>query len=195
VNNKKLLKFKEYPVIAAVRTKEDYCSALTSKVKVMFMVGGDVFKVKEEMKAHKAKDGLLFLHMDLIEGIGKDLGGINFAKENFGIDGIISTKNHILKIGKQENLITVHRIFLMDFQALNSGMHLIKSSNPDFIELTPGVIPRVVNKVSRECSQPVISSGLISSEEDVRMMIRSGASNIVCSCKKIWNMDLDVDNV
>jgi glycerol uptake operon antiterminator len=183
-----LSKFKEYPVIAGVRTQEDYASALDSRVKIIFMVGGDVFKVQKEMSILKDKGGLLFLHMDLIEGIGKDPGGIHFAKEQFGIDGIISTKTNILKIAKEEKLITVHRIFLMDFQALNSGMNLIKLSHPDFIELTPGVIPRVVKKVSKENSQPVITSGLISSEEDVRTMIRSGASNIVCSCRKIWNM-------
>lgn len=55
IDNKKLLKFKEYPVIAAVRTKEDYLSALDSKVKIIFMVGGDDFKVAEQMKEQKAK--------------------------------------------------------------------------------------------------------------------------------------------
>lgn len=188
ISKQKFSIFKEYPVIAGVRTQDDYASALDSSVRIIFMVGGDVFKVQKEMKIHKDKGGLLFLHMDLIEGIGKDHGGINFAKEHFGIDGIISTKNNVLKIGKEENLITVHRIFLMDFQALNSGMNLIKLSKPDFIELTPGVIPRIVKKVSTENSQPVITSGLISSEEDVKTMIRAGALNIVCSCRKIWNM-------
>jgi glycerol uptake operon antiterminator len=40
-------KFDEYPIIAAVRTPEDFESALESKVKVFFMVGGDVFKVRD----------------------------------------------------------------------------------------------------------------------------------------------------
>lgn len=188
IKKENLVKFKEYPVIAAVRTQEDYASALESKVKVIFMVGGDVFKVKREMKALKEKNRLLFLHMDLIEGIGKNAGGIEYAIENFGIDGIISTKNQILKIGKLENIMTVHRIFLMDFQALNSGMNLIKTSKPDFIELTPGVIPKIVKKVKVDCTQPIITSGLISSGEDVKMMIRAGASNIVCSCRELWQL-------
>lgn len=188
IKNEKFLKFREYPVIAAVRTQEDYASALDSKVKVTFMVGGDVFKVKKEMQETKDKEGLLFFHMDLIEGIGKDPSGIHYAIEHFGIDGIISTKNQILKIGKQEKIMTVHRIFLMDFQALNSGMNLIKISKPDFIELTPGVIPKIIKKVRDECVQPIITSGLISSSEDVKMMIRSGASNIVCSCKELWRL-------
>ncbi|MGL4606292.1 MAG: glycerol-3-phosphate responsive antiterminator [Eubacteriaceae bacterium] len=181
-------KFKEYPVIAAVRTREDYFCAINSKVKVIFMVGGDVFKVKKEIDLVKQDKRLLFFHMDLVEGIGKDHSGIHYAVENFGIDGIISTKNQMIKIGKQENITTVHRIFLMDFLALNSGMNLVGISKPDFVELTPGVIPKVVRKVKNELGQPIIASGLISSEEDVKTMIRSGANNIVCSCKDLWSL-------
>ena len=33
-------KFMEYPVIAAVRTPEDFEAAFHSKVKIIFMVGG-----------------------------------------------------------------------------------------------------------------------------------------------------------
>lgn len=185
----KFKKFKEYPVIAAVRTQDDYASALKSKVKVIAMVGGDVFKVQKEMKMHKDKGGLLFLHMDLIQGIGKDPGGIHFAKESFGIDGIMSTRPNILSIGKKEKLITIHRVFLMDFQAFNSGISLIRKSKPDFIELTPGVIPQIVKKVSSEFSQPILASGLISNEEEVKTMIKAGATNIGCSCRKLWQID------
>ncbi len=75
--------------------------------------------------------------MDLVEGIGKDASGIRFAKEEFGIEGVQSTKTHILKMAKHEKLITVHRLFVTDFQSLQSGLNLAKISNPDFLELTP----------------------------------------------------------
>lgn len=188
ITQKQLEIFRSYPVIAAVRTPSDFEKALESKVNVFFMVGGDFFKAKEQIKKVKDKGGLLLLHMDLIEGIGRDHGGICFAVEHGGIDGIISTKSQIIKIAAKENLITVHRIFLMDNQALESGYNLFKASKPDIIELTPGLIPRVVRKVSGDFKQPVITSGLITKESDVKTMIQAGAMNIVCSCQNIWSL-------
>ncbi|SDY43635.1 glycerol-3-phosphate responsive antiterminator [Eubacterium barkeri] len=179
-------KFKQYPVIAAARTPEDFRCALESRVRVVFMVGGDVFKVKNEIKAIKASGRLIFFHMDLVAGIGKDGSGIRFAKEAFEIDGIQSTKTHMLKLAKQEKLMTSHRIFLMDYQALQSGLHMIKESQPDFIELTPGIVPRIVRKVSDDFDQPIISSGLVSRAADVKILQEAGAQNIVCSARDLW---------
>ncbi len=181
-------KFEEYPVIAAVRTPEDFESALESKVKIFFMVGGDVFRVRKQIGEIKARGDIIFFHMDLVEGIGKDASGIRFAKEEFGIEGVQSTKTHILKMAKHEKLITVHRLFVTDFQSLQSGLNLAKISNPDFLELTPGILPRIVKMVKSEQTLPIISSGLVSTAEDVSTLIAAGASNIVCSTRELWTI-------
>ncbi|MGI6152101.1 MAG: glycerol-3-phosphate responsive antiterminator [Christensenellales bacterium] len=180
--------FEEYPIIAAVRTPEDFECALESKVKVFFMVGGDVFKARKQIGELKARGDLLFFHMDLIEGLGKDPSGIRHAKEEFGVDGVQSTKPHILKIAKHEKLITVHRLFVTDFQSLQSGLNLAKMSKPDFLELTPGIIPKIVKMVKAEQSLPIISSGLVSTIEDVKDLISAGTSNICCSTRTLWNI-------
>ncbi|MEG0377432.1 MAG: glycerol-3-phosphate responsive antiterminator [Eubacterium sp.] len=106
ITHKQLEVFCSYPVIAAVRTPEDFEKALASKVNVFFMVGGDFFKAKEQIKKLKDKGCLLLLHMDLIEGIGRDHGGICFAVEHGGIDGIISTKSQMIKIAAKDQMRT-----------------------------------------------------------------------------------------
>lgn len=181
-------KFQEYPVIAAVRTPEDFEKALDSKVRILAMVGGDVFKAKPQILKAKKKGCLVFFHIDLVEGIGKDASGIHFAKEEFGIDGVQSTRTHILKLARHERLITIHRLFVNDFQGLKSGMTLVESSNPDFVELTPGIIPRIIRKVTNEQQRPVIASGLVATENDVKVLLEAGASNIVCSSQNLWTL-------
>ena len=150
-------KFMEYPVIAAVRTPEDFEAAFHSKVKIIFMVGGDVFKCRKKIQEAK------------------------------GISGVQSTRVHILKLAKQEKLVTVHRLFVTDFQALQSGLKLVHTSNPDFVELTPGILHPIVKKVSKEIPYPVISSGLIAGKDEVEKLLEEGASNIVCSDQKLWS--------
>lgn len=180
--------FKKYPVIAAVRTPEDIEKALLSKVNILFMVGGDFFQAEYLIKKFKRKDTLVFLHMDLIEGIGKDLGGIRYAVRSTGIDGVISTKSHMIKTASKEGLITVHRIFLMDNQAFESGIKMFQESKSDIIELTPGLMPRIVRQVNHSFKPPVITSGLIAKPNDVTTMLNAGAMNIVCTRKELWNL-------
>ncbi len=137
---------------------------------------------------HTKEQGMVvFFHMDLVEGIGKDASGIHFAKETLGISGVQSTRVHILKLAKQEKLVTVHRLFVTDFQALQSGLKLVHTSNPDFVELTPGILHPIVKKVSKEIPYPVISSGLIAGKDEVEKLLEEGASNIVCSDQKLWS--------
>ena len=110
-----------------------------------------------------------------------------FCKETLGISGVQSTRVHILKLAKQEKLVTVHRLFVTDFQALQSGLKLVHTSNPDFVELTPGILHPIVKKVSKEIPYPVISSGLIAGKDEVEKLLEEGASNIVCSDQKLWS--------
>lgn len=151
------------------------------------MVGGDVFKCRKKIQEAKEQGMVVFFHMDLVEGIGKDASGIHFAKETLGISGVQSTRVHILKLAKQEKLVTVHRLFVTDFQALQSGLKLVHTSNPDFVELTPGILHPIVKKVSKEIPYPVISSGLIAGKDEVEKLLEEGASNIVCSDQKLWS--------
>ena len=109
------------------------------------------------------------------------------SKETLGISGVQSTRVHILKLAKQEKLVTVHRLFVTDFQALQSGLKLVHTSNPDFVELTPGILHPIVKKVSKEIPYPVISSGLIAGKDEVEKLLEEGASNIVCSDQKLWS--------
>lgn len=180
-------RFDSYPVIAAVRTVDDFTAALSSKVRVIFMVGGDVFKVKKQIVEANDNGILVFFHMDLIEGIGRDGSGISFAKEELGISGVQSTKPHILKLAKQEKLITVHRLFVTDFQSLESGINMVKISKPDFVELTPGILPRIIKKIKSEYNFRIISSGLISNKNDIKVLHASGAQNVVCSTRDLWD--------
>ena len=177
-----------FPVIAAVRTPDAFERALESEVKAISVVGGDFFQLTPYLERAAQEEKTVLLHMDLIEGIGRDAGGIRFAKEQYGIAGIHSTKSHMIKLAKEESMITIHRLFITDFQSIESGLNMIRSSRPDYVEITPGTLPRIVRKFRQEQKSPVISSGLIENEKDLEILTRAGASNFVCSKDVLWNL-------
>ena len=178
--------FRKYPVIAAIRGPEDFARALSGDVRVISVVGGNIFQMTDQLLQAKEEKKTVLFHMDLVEGIGRDKAGMHYAKETFGIAGIHSTRSHIIKLAKAEDLITIHRLFITDFQSITSGLSMVKISNPDFVEVTPGVLPRSVNTISRSQGKRVIASGLVQSEKDIQILLRAGASNMVCSSQSLW---------
>jgi len=68
--------FKEHPIIASIRNDTDFIYALNSKVAALFILHGDIFNLPQIMEECKKYNKLLFLHMDLIKGIGRDKEGV-----------------------------------------------------------------------------------------------------------------------
>ena len=83
-------------VIAAVRTKEELLSAAASDVRIVFHLSPNIFTLEEDIKILHDKEKLLFLHLDLAEGIGRDKSGIEYIKK-LGVDGIISTRGQLIR--------------------------------------------------------------------------------------------------
>ncbi|MEG0377889.1 MAG: glycerol-3-phosphate responsive antiterminator [Eubacterium sp.] len=193
ISKKQLEIFRSYPVIASVRSAEDCERALDSKVKVLFMVGGDYFKQATYIKPLHEKGGLMLIYLDLIGGIGKNADGIDYAIHHDHIDGILSAKGHIVKMAENANLIAVSRIFMTDKLALLNGLKLADDLSPDFIELTPGLMPRLVKSVHNQTGIPIITSGFISKPSDVKTMLAAGAVNIASSTSELWGK-LTVNN-
>ena len=77
--------FEKRKVAAAVRTEEDFQASLKSQVEVVFLLYSNILTIKQHIdEAHNAGK-LIFIHMDFIEGIGKDRIGLKYLKENMNL--------------------------------------------------------------------------------------------------------------
>lgn len=133
------------PVIAAIRDFGDISIALKKKVEIIFLLVGGILDLMEIRK--KIKSGpLLFSHLDLIEGIGKDREGMRFLSQKAIVDGILTTRSYLIKCARKEGLFAIQRLFILDSEALRTGLGVIKNSRPDAIEILPGIIlPKLEN--------------------------------------------------
>ena len=172
-----------FPVIAAIRT-ERWKQALAAPTEVLFYLDANLLTVRERIRqAHNAKK-IVFVHLDLAEGIGKDKSGVQFLAQ-CGVDGIISTRAQIIRLGKEAGLLTVQRVFALDSQGMGSVHDILRSANPHFMEIMPGVIPKVVSQFSSG-EIPVIAGGLIESRAEVTAALRSGALAVSTGCPALW---------
>ena len=171
------------PVIAAVR-ENNFHDALVSPAEVLFDLEAHLLTIRQRTaQAHQAGK-LLFVHLDLAEGIGKDREGLQYLAQ-CGVDGIISTRGQSIRTAKDLGLITVQRFFALDSQGLGSIQEMLKTTNPHMMEIMPGVIPKAISRFSAG-SIPVIAGGLIETRQEVTAALGSGALAVSTGRKELW---------
>ncbi len=181
-----LEKMQNNPVIATVKSLDKLDAALDSQCEVVFLLCGDIFNLKSIVEKARAKDKIIFIHVDLIDGFSRDATALKYIHEEIKPNGIISTKNSQLKCAKQLGLLTVQRLFIIDSLSIDTTVKASASIDPDAVEIMPGIMPRITQKLSTQLDVPVIVGGLISEKDDVINAIKSGAKGVSTSDSDLW---------
>lgn len=181
---------KKNPIIAGVKNIDNLNDALSSDCEIIFLLSGTIFDLKETVSKIKEKGKMVFIHVDLLDGFSKDATALKYISSEICPDGIISTKNSLLKAAKSLGMLTVQRVFIIDSLSIETAVKASQMINPDAIEILPGIMPRIISKLTSISDVPVIVGGLVSEEEDVRIAIKSGALGASTSSKKIWGIKL-----
>lgn len=172
-------------VIAAVRNGEELNIALNSNVSTIFMLGSNIEEIKRQIDLTHQNNKTIFIHLDLLEGVGKDEYGIRFLK-NLGIDGIISTRTNLIKIAKKEGLKTVQRFFIVDSHSIQTTLDSLSSSKADMIEIMPGTLDKIINKLSKEIKVPIVAGGLIETKDEIFKATKNGAFAVSTGKSNLW---------
>lgn len=101
------------------------------------------------------------VHIDLINGLsGKEIA-VDFIQKFTRADGIITTKPALIKRARELELSTILRFFVIDSMAYSSIEKQLRSVKPDYIEILPALMPKVVSRICRISKVPVIKRGEI----------------------------------
>ena len=171
------------PVIAAV-TDEKWQAAIESPAQVIFYLSANLLTVAEKVKQAHEAGKYVMVHMDLAEGIGKDRSGIRFLSQ-CGVDGIISTKAQLIRLAKEQNLITVQRFFALDSKGMESIEEMLRNTNPHLMEIMPGVIGKAIMRF-RKSGIAVIAGGLIETKQEVTDALGAGATAVSTGQQTLW---------
>lgn len=174
------------PVIAAVKNSSGLEVALNSPCNVIFILYGDICHIGEAVQRIKQSGKLAIVHINLIDGLSNRDISVYFLKNNTAADGIISTKMQLIKYAKQLGLITVQRFFLWDSMSLENVRKYITNGTADFIEILPGIMPKIVERCVADANIPIITGGLISDKADIMSALGAGATAISTTKEDLW---------
>ncbi|HER23490.1 MAG TPA: glycerol-3-phosphate responsive antiterminator [Candidatus Atribacteria bacterium] len=179
--------FREHPIIASIRNDADLDYALNTQAVALFILHGDIFNLPQIMKKCKKHNKFIFLHIDLIKGIGRDREGIIYLARKELCHGIVTTKSNLISIAKKEGLIAIQRLFLLDSAALKTGEQLLKNNQPDAVEILPGIAaPYFIENIFTDFLCPVIAGGLISDKVEIEKLLQRGVLAVSTSKKELW---------
>ncbi|MGN0337202.1 MAG: glycerol-3-phosphate responsive antiterminator [Lachnospiraceae bacterium] len=176
------------PIIMAIKDKEglEACLKLQDET-VVFVLYGEVATIAGITEQLKEAGKQVMVHMDLISGLSAREEAVDFIAKYTRADGIISTRYDQIRRGKQLNLSTIYRIFVIDSKALsNLNRHI--GDYADIVEILPGLMPKIISRMKKELGVPIIAGGLIADKEDVIQALDAGAIAISTTNEDVWNM-------
>ena len=160
------------PVIAAVKTDEALTAALASPCSTIFLLASTLLTV--DGLVHRIHDAgkLAVVHIDLVDGL---------SSREIAVDSLIRRARH-------RGLLTVQRAFILDSLSLTSLSGQLEQGKPDFVEILPGIMPRVIAEISARTQVPVIAGGLLRDKADVMAAMRAGAAAVSTSAPSLWDI-------
>lgn len=178
-----------HPVIAAVKDRKgvEVCCK-SENIQVVFILFGDICTIADIVDTIKAAGKTAMVHVDLINGLGSKEIAVDYVKKATKADGIISTKSALIRRAEELGLFTVLRFFLIDSMAFESIQKPLSGVRPDFIEVLPGVMPRIIRQIGAMIETPVIAGGLIRTREDVVEALEAGAIAVSTTNPGVWQM-------
>lgn len=176
----------ENPIIAAIRDEGDLDEAISSQITTIFLIHGDIFNIKRMVDKIKSAGKNVLIHIDFLEGIGRDNKAVDYICEVIQPDGIISTKSSHIKYAMSKGMFAVQRVFLIDSQSYDLSVKTAQSIHPDMLEVLPGIMPEVLRRITKQVPMPVIAGGFIDSKEDIMNTLGAGAIAVSTGRNNLW---------
>lgn len=178
------------PVIAAIKDCNGMNEVLEMEdIKVVFVIYGDLCSLPDITKTLKDAGKIVLIHMDLVQGLSQKEISVDYIDKFCHADGIITTKHSLVRRAKELGMYSVLRFFVIDsiaFENIKQVDQFPNSMKPDFIEILPGVMPKVIERITQQTKIPLIAGGLIRDREDVMGALSAGAMSVSSSNKEVW---------
>ena len=180
--------FEISPIITAVKDEQGLEKALKTESPVVFLLFGNICNINGLVDQVKNSGKIAIVHVDLIQGLSSKEVAVDFIHQNTRADGIISTKAPLVRHAMDLGMIGGQRTFLIDSMALETTKKQLLTFQPDFMELMPGVMPKILKTVRGYTEIPLVAGGLISDKKDILAAFDAGVDAVSTTREELWGL-------
>jgi glycerol uptake operon antiterminator len=128
------------------------------------------------------------VHLDLVAGLRDDPVGVDWLAR-FGVDAIITSRGRLIPLIRQAGVVAIERLLLSRRSHLDAAVAALSRSNPDIVEVLPGVILPSIAPMIPRFAVPVLAGGFVRTPADVRAILAAGAVGVTTSSRALWEFD------
>ncbi len=176
--------------IASVKEPKALEKALEAEVSAVVLSTGNIGIIKRYVDLYRSHRTPVFLHLERIGGISHDKEGIAFLAHYVKPDGIVTTRNSVIKLAKLQGLLTIQRLFLVDSDSIKSGLQSVQETQPDAIEIMPALLPEFIALYREQVDIPIIAGGLIRERTQMIQALQYGAVAVSMGNHQLWKENL-----
>ena len=180
--------FEISPIITAVKDEQGLEKTLKTESPVVFLLFGNICNITGLVDQVKNSGKIAIVHVDLIQGLSSKEVAVDFIHQNTRADGIISTKAPLVRHAMDLGMIGGQRTFLIDSMALETTKKQLLTFQPDFMELMPGVMPKILKTVRGYTEIPLVAGGLISDKKDILAAFDAGVDAVSTTREELWGL-------
>jgi glycerol uptake operon antiterminator len=178
--------FNGQSLIPVSKNKSQYELFLKSSYEFGVYLDTELTQLKPISQLAKEYNKKVLINTDLIQGLKNDEYSIEYICQEIKPYGIISTRPRVITKAKQRNMLTIQRIFLHDSHALEKSYAIAHKTQADYLEILPGIIPSIINKITREVNIPILAGGLVTTKEELNCALNAGARAVTSSHVPLW---------
>ena len=174
------------PIIPAIKDNITLEKALNSNSEIVFIILANIVNIKEYCDKLREKNKVIYIHIDMIDGLNSTNNGIDYIMNTIKPDGILTTKSNVVAHAYKNNISVIQRFFILDTLSYEKALSNIKENKIVAAEIMPGLMPKVIKKLSQKTHIPIITGGLIKEKEDVINSIKAGALSVSTTETSLW---------
>ncbi|GGD67247.1 glycerol-3-phosphate responsive antiterminator [Paenibacillus nasutitermitis] len=178
--------FQQQLILPAARSMKDFEKLLQLPYGYIVLLDSHISQLQSLVQLARTNGKQVLIHADLIEGLKNDEYAAEFLCQVIQPAGIMSTRAGVITKTKQNKLLAIQRLFLLDSGALQKNYALLRRTQPDYIEVLPGIMPDIITEVHRESGIPILAGGFIRTAEDVERALSAGATAVTTSNTALW---------
>lgn len=176
------------PVIPALKNETYLEEAIVSSSEIVFVIMSSILNIKNIVGKLKEAGKIVYVHVDMVDGISSSNNGVEYLMKEVQPDGIITTKHNIVSFAVKNKIKVIQRFFVLDSFSLENTIGHIKENKPNAVEILPGLMPKIIKKINSSIRVPVITGGLVDEKEDIINALTAGAIGVSTTDRRVWEI-------
>jgi glycerol uptake operon antiterminator len=86
-------------------------------------------------------------------------------------------------------MVTMQKVFVTDRSTWPRSVKALEQSDPNLVQLMPAPMLSHLPEADRKALPPIVTSGFVCNEADIRSALAHGAVAVSTSDRKLWNLE------